>query len=51
MIALNGKDIVMNKVKQLPYGVSDFEYVMRDNLYYIDKTMYIQIYSDISWQH
>ena len=31
----------MNKVKQLPYGVSDFEYVMRDNLYYVDKTMYI----------
>ena len=31
----------MNKVKQLPYGVSDFEYVMRGNLYYVDKTMYI----------
>lgn len=24
----------MNKVKQLPYGVSDFEYVMRGNYYY-----------------
>ena len=31
----------MNKVKQLPYGVSDFESVMKDNLYYVDKTMYI----------
>ena len=31
----------MNKVKQLPYGVSDFEYVMRGNFYYVDKTMYI----------
>ena len=31
----------MNKIKQLPYGVSDFESVMRDNLYYVDKTMYI----------
>ena len=31
----------MNKVKQLPYGVSDFEYVMRENFYYVDKTMYI----------
>ena len=31
----------MNKVKQLPYGVSDFEYVMRENYYYVDKTMYI----------
>lgn len=31
----------MNNIKQLPYGISDFEYVMRDNLYYVDKTMYI----------
>ena len=31
----------MNKVKQLPYGVSDFESVIKDNLYYVDKTMYI----------
>ena len=33
----------MNKIKQLPYGVSDFEYVMRENFYYVDKTMYIPI--------
>ena len=31
----------MKKIKQLPYGVSDFEYVMRENFYYVDKTMYI----------
>ena len=31
----------MNKIKQLPYGVSDFESVIRDNLYYVDKPMYI----------
>ena len=31
----------MNKIKQLPYGVSNFESVIRDNLYYVDKTMYI----------
>ena len=31
----------MNNVKRLPYGVSDFEYVMEANLYYVDKTMYI----------
>ena len=31
----------MNKIKQLPYGVSDFEYVMSENFYYVDKTMYI----------
>ena len=31
----------MNKIKQLPYGISDFESIIRDNLYYVDKTMYI----------
>ena len=30
-----------SKIKQLPYGVSDFEYVIRENFYYVDKTMYI----------
>lgn len=29
----------MNKVKQLPYGVPDFKSVIKDNLYYVDKTM------------
>ena len=33
----------MNNIKRLPYGIADFEYVMRDNLYYVDKTMYIPI--------
>ena len=33
----------MNKIKKLPYGVSDFEYVMRGNYYYVDKTMYIPL--------
>ena len=33
----------MTKVKQLPYGVADFETVMKDNLYYVDKTMYIPL--------
>lgn len=33
----------MTKVKQLPYGVADFEYVMRENCYYVDKTMYIPL--------
>ena len=30
-----------NQVKEIPYGVSDFDIVRRDNLYYVDKTMYI----------
>ena len=27
--------------KQVPYGVTDFEVIMRDNLYYVDKTMFL----------
>ena len=30
-----------NSIKQIPYGVSDFVTVIKDNLYYVDKTMYI----------
>ena len=30
-----------NQIKEVPYGVSDFEVVRRDNLYYVDKTMYL----------
>ena len=30
-----------NKIKEIPYGVSDFYIVRRDNLYYVDKTMYL----------
>ena len=29
------------KIKQVPYGVSDFKTVRRDDLYYVDKTMYL----------
>ena len=32
-----------NKVKRVPYGVSDFVNVMERNQYYVDKTMYIPI--------
>ena len=31
----------METVKQIPYGVADFESVMNQNLYYVDKTMYM----------
>ena len=30
-----------NAVKELPYGVSDFVTIVEQNIYYIDKTMYI----------
>ena len=33
----------MNEVKRLPYGVADFEYVIKGNYYYVDKTIYIPL--------
>ncbi len=35
-----------NKMKQVPYGISDFNRVRRDNLYYVDKTMYLPLLED-----
>lgn len=31
----------MNEIRQIPYGVSDFVSVRKDDLYYVDKTMYL----------
>ena len=31
----------MNEIKEIPYGVSDFVVVREQNLYYVDKTMYL----------
>ena len=28
-------------VKEIPYGISDFETIVQQNIYYVDKTMYI----------
>ena len=33
----------MEKIKLLPSGISDFEVVRRDNLYYVDKTKFISV--------
>ena len=30
-------------IKQVPYGISDFNRLRRDNLYYVDKTMYLPL--------
>ena len=35
-----------NKVKGVPYGISDFSRVRRDNMYYVDKTMYLPLLED-----
>ena len=32
---------MVQKVKEVPYGVSDFQTMVEQNLYYVDKTMYI----------
>ena len=31
----------MESIKQIPYGVADFESVIERGLYYVDKTMYL----------
>ncbi len=31
----------MEQIRQIPYGVADFESVVRRNLYYVDKTMFL----------
>ncbi len=29
-------------LKKLPYGISNYEKIIKDNYYYVDKTMYIE---------
>ena len=33
----------MEQMKRLPYGISDFRQVMREGLYYVDKTMFLPV--------
>lgn len=33
----------MNKVKGIPYGISDFKRLRKDNFYFVDKTMYLPL--------
>lgn len=33
----------MIEAKRVPYGVSDFLRIIRENQYYVDKTMYIPL--------
>lgn len=37
----------MEKIKRLPYGVSDFRAVRDRNMYYVDKTMYLPKLEDV----
>ena len=34
-------DMEQNTVKEVPYGISDFVTIVEQNIYYVDKTMYI----------
>ena len=34
-------DMEQNAVKEVPYGISDFRTIVEQNIYYVDKTMYI----------
>ena len=33
----------MNKIKQIPYGLTDFNRFSQENLYYVDKTRFIPL--------
>lgn len=33
----------MEEVKEIPYGVSNFVEVAEQNMYYVDKTMYLPL--------
>lgn len=39
----------MDGIKQIPYGVSDFESVRESYLYYVDKTMYLAELENLPW--
>ena len=39
----------MEQIRQIPYGVSDFRSVREDNLYYVDKSMYIKVLEEQPW--
>ena len=32
---------MVQNIKEVPYGVSDFQTMVEQNIYYVDKTMYI----------
>ena len=39
----------MNKAKGIPYGVARFDEVRKNDLYYVDKTMYLPLLEDTSY--
>ena len=34
-------------IKKLPYGISDYERIITNNYYYVDKTKYIEILENL----
>ena len=40
-MSIFAKTKVMEQIRQIPYGVSDFRSVRERNLYYVDKSMYL----------
>lgn len=41
MIENKSKMLQPDEIKEIPYGVSDFTVMRDENLYYVDKSMYI----------
>lgn len=38
----------MEVMKKIPYGMTNFESIIRDNYYYVDKTQYIEKLEEVS---
>ena len=37
----------MNKIKKIPYGITDYARFKSENLYYVDKTQYIELLEEM----
>ncbi|MCP4147814.1 MAG: AAA family ATPase [bacterium] len=39
----NGEKMSTQHIKQIPYGISDYELIRMENYYYVDKTAYLEL--------
>jgi hypothetical protein len=37
----------MDKIKKIPYGISDYKLIREENYYYVDKTRYLKTVKDV----
>ena len=42
------KGIEFDMIKKLPYGISNYEELIEDNYYYVDKTKFIEMLENLA---